>query len=100
MILTSKQNIKTALLAYGEFEIADKADNLTDEQVLQIGKMAMNYIATNNLVDKTLALAAVEYFEGKKRGLKRNRREMKYYNDNSEKDDKFFGRMMKLIMKK
>lgn len=100
MIMASKQNIMTALLAYGEFEVAEKADKLADEQVLQIGKIAMNYVATNNLVDKTLALAAVEYVEGKKRDLKRNRREMKYYNDNSEKDEGFFGRMMKLIMKK
>lgn len=100
MILASKQNIMTALLAYGEFEVAEKVDKLADEQVLQIGKIAMNYVATNNLVDKTLALAAVEYVEGKKRDLKRNRREMKYYNDNSEKDEGFFGRMMKLIMKK
>ena len=60
----------------------------------------MNYIATNNLVDKTLALATVEYFEGNKRDLKRNCREMKYYNDNPAKDEGFFGRMMKLIMKK
>ena len=60
MILASKQNIMTALLAYGEFEVAEKADKLADEQVLQIGKIAMNYVATNNLVDKTLALAAVE----------------------------------------
>ncbi len=89
MILASKQNIMTALLAYGEFEVAEKADKLADEQVLQIGKIAMNDVATNNLVDKTLALAAVEYVEAKKRDLKRNRREMKYYNDNSEKDEGF-----------
>jgi hypothetical protein len=100
MILATKENIKTALLAFGEFEVADKADKLTDEQILQIGKMAMNYIATNNLVDKTLALATVEYFEGNKRDLKRNRRDMKYYIDNPTKDEGFFGRMMKLIMKK
>lgn len=32
MILASKQNIKMALQAYGEFDIADKANNLTDVQ--------------------------------------------------------------------
>ncbi len=100
MIVTSKQNIKTALQAYGELEIAEKADKLTDEQTLQIGKMAMAFISTNNLVDKTLALAAVEYFEGTKRELKRNRRDMKYYKDTKDKDDGFFGRMLKLINKK
>ena len=74
MILASKQNIMTALLAYGEFEVAEKADKLADEQVLQIGKIAMNYVATNNLVDETLALAAVEYVEGKYRDWETDRK--------------------------
>jgi hypothetical protein len=100
MIVTSKQNIKMALLAFGEFDIADKASHLTDEQVLEIGKMSMAYIASNSLVDKTLALAAVEYFEGEKRELKKNRRDMKYYNVNIEKDEGFFGQILKLINKK
>lgn len=89
-----------ALQAYGEFDIADKAKNLTDAQLLEIGKMSMAYISTNRIVDKTLALAAVEYFEGEKRELKKNRRDMKYYNIDVEKDEGFFGRIFKLMNKK
>ena len=100
MIITSKQNIKTALLAYGEVECATKVDSLNDEQVLQIGKMAMGFIANNNLLDKTIALATVEYFEGAKRRLKKNRRDMSYYKDSKNKDEGFFKKALKLIIKK
>lgn len=62
-------------------KIADKANTLMDEKILQIGNMAIKYIATNNLVDKTLALPSVEYFDGKKRELKKKHRDMKYYKE-------------------
>lgn len=89
-----------ALKAFGEFDIADRANNLTDAQVLEIGKMSMAFISTNRLVDKTLALAAVEYFEGEKRELKKNRRDMKYYNVDVEKDEGFFWTYIKTDKKK
>ena len=100
MIVTSKENIKTALLAYEENEIAMKAESLTDEQVLEIGKMSVKYMAENRLIDKMLALAAVEYFEGTKRELKKNRRDMKCYKESKNEGNGFLGRMLKLINKK
>jgi len=100
MIVTSKHNIKTALSAYGELECAAKVDTLDDEQVLLIGKMAMSYIADNRLVDKTIALASIEYFEGTKRELKKNRRDMSYYKDSKNDDEGFFRRAFKILIKK
>ena len=55
-----------ALQAYGEFDVADKADNMTDEQVPQIDKMAMDYIPTSRLLDKTLVQMPLNILKVKK----------------------------------
>jgi len=94
MMIASKQNIRIALLAYGEAEIAAKLNPLTDEQILTIADMSMKFIADTSLIDKMLALAAVEFFEGKKRNLKKNRRDMSYYKNFVEEDPGFFGRAL------
>lgn len=62
--------------------------------------MAMCYIADNRLVNKAIALAAIEYFEGTKRKLKKNRRDMSYYENSKNDDDVFFRRALKLVTKK
>lgn len=62
--------------------------------------MAMCYIADNRLVNKAIALAAIEYFEGTKRKLKKNRRDMSYYENSKNDNDVFFRRALKLVTKK
>lgn len=74
-----KDYLKIILLSYGEVELANKVDTLTDNEIKVIGQLAVKYIAQFNLVDQTIACGAVEYMEGTYRPLKRKKRDMKYY---------------------
>jgi hypothetical protein len=84
-IETDKDTLKKALLSYGETELAAKVDALTDEQIKTIGEYAARHIGQNKLVAKTIALGAIDYFEGKSRSLKKNRRDLSFYEGNDSK---------------
>ena len=79
-ITFEKSLLKTILLSYGENELADKVDSLTEADILSIGYLAPKYIAQCNLVHQTIACGAVEFFEKASRSLKRKKRIMKFYN--------------------
>jgi hypothetical protein len=74
-----KDYLKTILLSYGEVELANKVDALTDKEIKAIGQLSFKYMAQFNIVAQTLACGAVEFMEGTYRPLKRKKRDMKYY---------------------
>ena len=88
MISFRKSHLITVLLSYGETELANKAANLSDDEIIAIGKLSAKYIAKINLIDQMIATAAVEFMEKKPRQLKRKKRDLSFYDkDLSAKDD-------------
>jgi hypothetical protein len=74
-----KDHLKIILLCYGEIELANKVEDLSNQDIKNIGGLAAKYIVKCNLVDQTIAYGAVEFMEGIQRPLKRIKRDMKYY---------------------
>lgn len=74
-----KDYLKIILLSYDEFELADKVETLSDDEIKVIGQLAVKYMGQFNLVDQIIACGAVEFMEGQYRPLKRKKRDMKYY---------------------
>lgn len=83
-----KEHLKIILLSYGEIELSNKVETLTDKEIEVIGELSIKYIAQYNLIDQTIACGAVEFFEGAYRPLKRNKRDMKYYHNIETKEKK------------
>ncbi len=79
MILADKESIVQDLMAYGEFELAEKAGMLTEEEIKALGRVAARHIGKGGNLSKTIVLGAIEYFEGEYREPGRKRRDMSYY---------------------
>lgn len=67
------------LLAYGEPEAAEKIQELSDEQIQEIGFLAYKNYSTfwsgqGPMLDTAICRAIVEYLEGEARPLRRKRR--------------------------
>jgi hypothetical protein len=101
-----KDYLKTILLSYGEVELANKVDALTDNEIKAIGQLSIKYIAQFSLVAQTLACGAVEFMEGTYRPLKRKKRDMKYYRstgttekniEEKEKSESLIGKLKRLM---
>ncbi len=65
------------LRTYGEDELAAKVSELTDDQMKQIGERAAEYACTGMLLARAVALAAIEFLEGRPREPKWKRRKLK-----------------------
>ena len=78
-ISVSRELLQVDLRTYGEEELALRVPALTDAEMRKIGEAAGRNATTGGvrLIDKALALAAVEFLEGTSRPLKRNRRRLK-----------------------
>jgi hypothetical protein len=100
MMLTSKHHIKSALLAYGEEECAQKVDLLSDEHILKIANKSVAYINETSSCDKMLALAAVEYIEGRKRNLKGKPKNSLKQEANEVHSTNIIGKMLHMLNKK
>lgn len=101
MILQSKFSIKQDLLAYGEKDLADKIDSLSDDELNQIGELGAKYIREGGYISKMIVLGAIEYIEGKKREPKKKKRDLSVYNTKEpETKENVFGRIWKDSNKK
>ena len=69
------------LKAYGEFELAEKIDSLSDEDLNRIGILSAKNIGLGGYCSKHIALGAIEFFEGNKREPKRRKRDLSVYNE-------------------
>ena len=78
-IQADRNVIKTDLLAYGESELAAKIDELSDDQIREIGRMAAKHISRGGYLAKTITYGVIEYFEGQIREPKRKKRDMSFY---------------------
>ena len=81
MITCSREHLERQLRAFGEDTAADKFMSLTEDRIRQIQERAMHYACQADtpagrpmLIDKALAMAAVEVIEGASRALSRKRR--------------------------
>ena len=101
-----KDYLKIILLSYGEVELANKVDTLTNNEIKAIGQLAFKYMAQFNLVAQTIAYGAVEFMEGTYRPLKRKKRDMKYYRsigttekniEEKEKSESIIGKLKRLM---
>lgn len=79
MIVASRHSIKQDLLAYGETDIAKQIDNLSDDDLNQIGELAAKYIGQGGYISKHIALGAIEFIEGKTREPKKKKRDLSVY---------------------
>ena len=101
MILVSKESIYETMNAYGESYLAEKVLILSDENIIEIGKIASKFIGQYALVDKCIAHGAIVYFEGVDRELAKKKRNLKHYKTKIAKDEEsFFKKYLKLIFKK
>ena len=81
-IISPRSHVERQLRAYGEDAVAAKLSSISDEDCARIGKRAFDYACMPTtkksgggmLLDKALALAAVEVIEGAPRELRRRRR--------------------------
>ena len=78
-IQADRKLIKTDLLAYGEIELAAKIDELSDDQLRDIGRIAAKHISRGGYIAKTITYGVIEYFEGQVREPKRKKRDMSFY---------------------
>ena len=79
MICATRHSIRQDLLAYGEAELAIKLDQANDDDLDEIGRLAMKYISEGGYISKHTTLGAIEFFERKRREPKRKRRDMSAY---------------------
>jgi len=110
IIVFEKEHLKTILLCYDEKELSEKVDKLSDNDLKEIGYLAFKYVGHCNLIDKTIAYGAIEFFEGTHRELKRKKRIMKYYhvnnknniqkNDNIQNDFGLFDKIKSILGKR
>jgi len=70
----TRQGLIDTLLAYGESAVAARIPSISPDEMDRIADRADDYGATNPLIAKALALAAVEVVEGRPRPLARARR--------------------------
>ena len=77
----SREHLERQLRAYGEDAVADRIMALGQRRWRRIGDRAMEFACMEDtpsgrlmLIDKALAMAAVEIIEGASRALKRKRR--------------------------
>lgn len=87
MILASRKSIKMDLLAYGEVDLAERIDHLTDYDLNKIGEVASKYIGKGGYMSKTIVYGAIEFLEGNPREPKRKRRDLSFYKNDNVKDD-------------
>ena len=80
-VTCSREHLERQLLAYGEDSVAKQFIGLAEDRVQQIHERAMYYACQPDtpagvpmLLDKALAMAAVEVIEGASRALHRKRR--------------------------
>jgi hypothetical protein len=100
MILESRHGIKLDLKAYGEFELAEKIDSLSDEELNQIGILAAKYISQGGYLSKHITLGAIEFFEGNKREPIKMKRNLSVYDEKEpEPKENTFSRIFKLKKK-
>lgn len=76
-IVVSRQHLAIDLRTYGEDELAARALNATEEEMLRIGERGAELACTGMLIAKAVALAAIEVFESKSRPTRWNRRKLK-----------------------
>ena len=81
MITTSRENVATQLVAYGEDSVAARFASASDEEFVRIQERAFRYAIQPDtpsgramFLDKALALAAIEVLEGAPRALRRSKR--------------------------
>jgi hypothetical protein len=81
MITCSREHLERQLRAFGEDAAADNFLSLPEDRVRRIQERAMHYACQGDtptgrpmLIDKALAMAAVEVIEGTSRDLSRKRR--------------------------
>ena len=77
----NKESIILDLMAYGEKELAEKAEELTDEQIAEIHELASKSVCRGGNAVKTIVYGVIEYFEGQCREPKRKHRNMSVYNN-------------------
>jgi len=80
MIEFDKQNLIEILNAYGETSYLTNVQNISEEELKQMGKLASKYIGKYNLVDRTVIAGVIEFYEGQEREPKFKRRNLKAYN--------------------
>lgn len=99
MINTSRQVVRLNLLSYGEDELAAKTPDLTDDEMVKIGKRAfeLTFSTAAGKLYLAVALAAVEIMEGEPRPLQRTRRKLKGVWDQHEHgvSDPYMDRMVR-----
>ncbi len=80
MIQFNKEVLIDVLKAYGETSFLERAENISEIELTQIGNLAGNYIGKYNLVHRTIIAGVIEFYEGKEREPKFKRRNLKAYN--------------------
>lgn len=101
MIEASRHTIKLDLLAYGEHDLAEKMDRLSDEDLDRIGELAAKHIGEGGYISKHIALGAIEFLEGKQREPKRKKRDLSVYNiQEPEPKENVLGRIMNKFKKR
>lgn len=104
-IQADRKVIKTDLLAYGESELAAKIDELSDNQLRDIGRIAAKHISRGGYVAKTITYGVIEYFEGQVREPKRKKRDMSFYSTKPVENEKvrkqyFISKLIRKFLKK
>jgi hypothetical protein len=101
MIAASRYSIKQDLLAYGENDLAKQIDDLSDDDLNRIGELAAKHIGQGGYISKHVALAAIEFIEGKARETKRKKRDLSVYDSNEpEPKENVFSRILNKLKKR
>jgi hypothetical protein len=96
MIIASRHSIKQDLLAYGETNLAQKIDKLSDVDLNKIGELASKHISKGGYLSKTIVYGAIEFLEGEFREPLRKKRDLSIYKEDTFKDNEnLISRMIK-----
>jgi hypothetical protein len=100
MIVASRHIITQDIRAYGEDDLAEIINNLSDEELNEIGRLASKHIGNGGYISKQVVLGAIEFFEGKVREPKRKKRKLSVYDNKENKpEENLIERGLKAIFK-
>lgn len=101
MIITNRHSIKQDLGAYGEHDLAQQIDQLSDDDIIQIGKLAAKHTEQGGFISKHIVMGAIEHIEGVKREPKRQKRDLSVYKSpESEPKENIIGRVLNRLRRK
>lgn len=78
-VSVKRELLEANLRTYGEDELAARISTLSEAEMQRIAEVADRHLYTPErpIIDKAVAMAAVEVLEGVSRALKRTRRRLK-----------------------